>query len=814
MAIKKTELYSSLWASADELRGGMDASEYKNYVLTLLFMKYVSDKYANNPDGMIVIPEGASFSDMVKLAGDKEIGDKINKIIAALAEANGLKNIIDNADFNDSTKLGSDKEMVDRLSKLVRIFDGLELGANSEEGDDLLGDAYEYLMRHFATESGKSKGQFYTPSEVSTIMPQVIGINEHSTQDMTVYDPTCGSGSLLLKAASFAPNGLSIYGQEKEVATTALCRMNMILHSNETAEIAQGGQSTLAKPAFTTDNETKLKTFDYVVANPPFSLKSWTSGMTFPDEFERFDGFIEPPEKNGDYAFLLHMIKSLKSTGKAAVILPHGVLFRGNAEGTIRAKLIKKGYIKGIIGLPANLFYGTGIPAAIIVIDKEHASARKGIYMIDASKGFKKDGNKNRLREQDVHRIVDTFNKQLDTPKYARMVTLQEIEENEYNLNIPRYIDSSEPEDIHDLFAHLNGGIPKADVEVLGEYWQVFKELKNELFAPSTKNGYYGTNIVPSAVKQTIIDSKEYENFRASVIDTHLSWRVLHDERLWNLDKGCHPKAIIKELSETLLEKFKDVKLLDKYNLYQLVMDYYAAVMQDDLYLIAQDGWRVGNVVRELVPSKDAKGKNVYKEAHDFEFKKVRYKADLLPPKLIINEYFKDEQKEIDVLQSKLDAITSELETFIEDNSGEEGLLEEAKTEKGSITKASVTKRIKETTEADELEALNTVKNLLESEAHAKGALKSATDRLDLEVFKKYPLLSVDEIKDLVLSSKWYHSWLVDLQDEIERVTLSLANRIKTLEERYNKPLGEIDSEVKGLETRVETHLKAMGLLW
>ncbi|MGQ4004800.1 class I SAM-dependent DNA methyltransferase [Francisellaceae bacterium CB52] len=401
MAIKKTELYSSLWASADELRGGMDASEYKNYVLTLLFMKYVSDK-KNNPDSLIEVPEGASFKDMVALSGDKEIGDKINKIIAKLAEANGLKGVIDTADFNDSTKLGSDKQMVDTLSKLVKIFDNLDLGANTAEGDDLLGDAYEYLMRHFATESGKSKGQFYTPSEVSTIMPKIIGISKDTKQDATVYDPTCGSGSLLLKASNEAPNGLSIYGQEKEVSTTALCKMNMILHNNADADIALGGQSTLANPYFKGEDDNTLKTFDFVVANPPFSLKAWTSGVETPDRYSRFDGFVTPPEKNGDYAFLLHILKSMKSTGKGAVILPHGVLFRGNAEGTIREKLIRKGWIKGIIGLPANLFYGTGIPACIIVLDKEKAQSRTGIFMIDASKGFMKDGNKNRLRSQDI----------------------------------------------------------------------------------------------------------------------------------------------------------------------------------------------------------------------------------------------------------------------------------------------------------------------------------------------------------------------------------------------------------------------------
>ena len=374
MAIKKNELYSSLWASCDELRGGMDASQYKDYVLTLLFMKYVSDKAKGNPYAMIEVPEGASFDDMVALKGNKEIGEKINKTIRLLAEANDLKGVIDIADFNDEDKLGKGKEMIDRLSKLVAIFEGLDLSANRVDGDDLLGDAYEYLMRHFATESGKSKGQFYTPAEVSRILAKVIGISKQTPQDATVYDPTCGSGSLLLKASDEAgPKGLTIYGQEMDYATSALARMNMILHDNATAKIWKG--NTLADPHWKDSND-NLKTFDFAVANPPFSNKNWTSGLDAAND--TFDRFVwgTPPEKNGDYAFLLHIIKSLKSTGKGAVILPHGVLFRGNAEARIRENLLKQGYIKGIIGLPANLFYGTGIPACIIVIDKENAQLR------------------------------------------------------------------------------------------------------------------------------------------------------------------------------------------------------------------------------------------------------------------------------------------------------------------------------------------------------------------------------------------------------------------------------------------------------
>ena len=385
MALKKSQLYSSLWESCDELRGGMDASQYKDYVLTLLFMKYVSDKHADRPDALIEVPQGGGFVDIAKLKGDKEIGDKINKIVGRLAEANDLKGVIDQADFNDESKLGAGKEMQDRLSKLVAIFDGLDFRANRAEGDDLLGDAYEYLMRHFATESGKSKGQFYTPAEVSRIMAQVVGIGADTRQDQTIYDPTCGSGSLLLKAADEAPYGITVYGQEMDNATWALARMNMILHGHPTAELRRG--NTLADPHFRSKDK-GLKTFDFAVANPPFSTKAWSNGLNpTHDEFGRFVLGI-PPAKNGDYAFLLHLMASLRSKGKGTIILPHGVLFRGNREAEIRRNLIQRGYIKGIIGLPPNLFYGTGIPACILVIDKENSHARTGIFMIECEQGI------------------------------------------------------------------------------------------------------------------------------------------------------------------------------------------------------------------------------------------------------------------------------------------------------------------------------------------------------------------------------------------------------------------------------------------
>ncbi|MGR6423671.1 N-6 DNA methylase [Aeromonas veronii] len=598
MAIKKNELYSSLWAGCDELRGGMDASQYKDYVLTLLFVKYVSDKAKGNPYAMIEVPAGASFDDMVALKGSKEIGEGINTIISALATANDLQGVITIADFNDEDKLGKGKEMIDRLSKLVAIFEGLDLSANRTEGDDLLGDAYEYLMRHFATESGKSKGQFYTPAEVSRILAKVIGISRQTPQDATVYDPTCGSGSLLLKASDEAgPKGLSIYGQEMDNATSALARMNMILHDNPTAAIWKG--NTLAAPQWKEGNN-QLKTFDFAVANPPFSNKNWTSGLDAEhDEFGRFVWGV-PPEKNGDYAFLLHIIKSLKSTGKGAVILPHGVLFRGNAEARIRENLLKQGYIKGIIGLPANLFYGTGIPACIIVIDKESAHTRafnalasneQGLFMIDASKGFIKDGNKNRLREQDIHKIVDTFTRGLILEGYSRGVPLSEIARNDYNLNIPRYIDGSEGEDLHDLAGHLQGGIPERDIAALGPYWRVFPTLKATLFAP-LRTGYSEARVAAAKVKGTILACEEFARFKQAALAPFAQW--FSECQLGDFAKGDSPKALIDEVSEALLEHYRASaeatgELLDPYAIYQLLMDYWQTTARRSL--CALSGW-------------------------------------------------------------------------------------------------------------------------------------------------------------------------------------------------------------------------------
>ncbi|MBC7618120.1 MAG: N-6 DNA methylase, partial [Candidatus Saccharibacteria bacterium] len=749
---------------------------------------------------LIDVPFGGSFDDMVAAKGDKEIGDKVNKIIGRRANANeSPKGAINVADFNDEEKLGKGKEMVDRLTKLVGIFEGLDFGRNRAEGDDLLGDAYEYLMRHFATESGKSKGQFYTPAEVSRVMAQVIELGRATDARQSIFDPTCGSGSLLLKAHDEAKSrtglDLALYGQEMDNATAALSRMNMVLHDCPTAEIWR--DNTLANPHYLhAPDKAALQTFDYVVANPPFSTKAWSNGFDpLNDLFGRFEYGV-PPAKNGDFAFLLHILKTLKSTGKGAVILPHGVLFRGGAEGSIRANIVKRGFIKGIIGLPANLFYGTGIPACIIVLDKEGAAGRTmaggGIFMVDASKGFIKDGNKNCLRAQDMHRIVDTFTRQDGSnPKYARLVPLNEIAANDYNLNLPRYIDSTEPEDLQDIEAHLKGGIPLADIDGLQRYWQVLPAGRQALFAPladaKRSSAYCQLTVEPSQIKATIFGHSEFTAFNQTVTQRFATWKAAHTPLLTGIQLGDRPKALIENLSASLLQAFDAAPLIDAYDVYQHLMDYWAETMQDDVWMIATDGWQA---VQDGKPN-----------------------VDLIPTALVVARYFAAEQQAVEALEAERDAFTRQMEEQDEEHGGEGGLLEEGKTDKGKLTAKSVKDRLKvlqvltvraEIADAqDEIKALRACAALLEQEATAIRKAKDAQKALDAIVAAKYAHLAVADIHNLVVQDKWLTLLTASVQSELDRVSQALTGRIRQLAERYATPLPKLTNEIKALTSKV-----------
>ena len=812
MAVKKSELYSTLWKCCDELRGGMDASQYKDYVLVILFVKYISDKSRSDAAFDIEIPDGCYFEDFVALKGNPNIGEEINKKMQKLAEANQLEGVFV-ADFDDEAKLGKGKDKVETLSKLIAVFqnENLDFSKNRAADDDLIGDAYEYLMKNFATESGKSKGQFYTPAEVSRVMAKVIGLsNAKNGKRTTIYDPTCGSGSLLLRAMCETPEGATVYGQEKDNATVGLAKMNMILHNEIYADIKQG--DTINDPQFKDDDQ--LKTFDYIVANPPFSTKSWLKSAKAEDEYKRWGEGIKigiPPEKNGDYAFLLHIVRSLKQTGCAACILPHGVLFRGNAEAQIRKYLVaEKRYIKGIIGLPANLFFGTGIPACIIIIEKSEAAGRKGVFMIDAKSGYIKDGAKNRLREQDIRRIVDVWQSQRDVPHFARFVPMEEIERNDYNLNIPRYVSAPDIEILQDIDAHLYGGLPKHDIDQLATYWDVCPSLRSDLFSEHpTRKGYYSLNCEQDTIRDTVSANadfqKQSEVFKRSFAD----WCDKHRNELNSLAQGFAPKMLIEQLGNSLLDIFgADKSLVDAYDVYDCLMNYWGETMQDDCYMISSGGWAVQLYTPQPASKKNDDKKKKEKKAATPE----DIVCDLLPVPIVVDEYFADKRNLIIAAEELLSQNEAQLAELIEEQA--ENYLDEDNFPDSKMTDANIKKRIKaldKKADAEELAVLQKYLDLKGDISLNKKLIKERKYDLLTALLVKYAALSEEDIKRLVIEKKWFASLGSRLDGEMQRISQQLTSKVSALAERYAQTLPEIDAEIADLEAKVAAHLKQMG---
>jgi type I restriction enzyme M protein len=809
VAVKKSELYSTLWASCDELRGGMEPSQYKDYVLLLLFVRYVSDKAKF--DKSISIPAGSSFEDFITFKNKTDIGEKINTAVRALAKANTLEGVFDNTDFNDESKLGKGKDLVETLTKLIGIFENphLNFANNRADGDDILGDAYEYLMMKFSIESGKSKGQFYTPAEVSRIMAKVVGVESATSNKETIYDPTCGSGSLLLKAVELANTSkgvnLTVYGQEFVTETAALARMNMWLHGASTAEIKNG--NTMASPEFL-DKKGNLTTFNYCVANPPFSDKKWRNNLGKPSEdiYKRFI-YGTPPDKNGDYAFLQHLVASIKEDGAGAIILPHGVLFRGNAEETIRTNLINAGIVKAVIGLPANLFYGTGIPACIIVLDKKNKVAKRNIFMIDASKGFIKDGNKNRLREQDIHAIIDAFDNLSNNDKFSRLVPFSEIEKNGFNLNIPRYIDSSLPPDIQDIQAHITGGIPEADIDQLDKYWKAFPTLRRSLLKKGSRSGYLDFLIETAEINKLIHSNSDVITFKSDTIKEFEFWKKTSVKSLECINKDTRPKIFVKGISEKLLACFKATNLVDEYAIYQGFMQYWESTMRDDLYLIVENGW-----VESAKPNKmEAKSK----ESIDFQIKKDKFHSETLPSPIIIKAFFTKEADSLTKIEADLETVSEELEEFYESNSGDEDLISEYFNAKGRIIKKVLTTALKDNTlEKKSIDLLNRYKALVEKEDALKEAKKKLDEELTVKIIDKYKNLDENLAKKLIIEDKWIQAVSIVVYGQLDQVIQTFTKRLIELEDRYKTPLPVMEKKREELSQSVHKHLEALGVKW
>jgi Type I restriction-modification system methyltransferase subunit len=729
MAVKKSELYSLLWEACNKLRGGVEPSRYKDYVLVLLFFKYVSDRYKGKRFAEFTVSEGASFDDLIAAKGKSDVGERVDKIIQKFLEDNGLQGSLPDVSFNNPDELGSGKELVDKVSGLIAIFQNpaIDFKSNRASGDDIIGDAYEYFMMKFAQESGKSKGQFYTPSEVSRIIARLIGIGDikqETDKKWTLHDPAAGSGSLLIRAADEAPtdeNGdsiVTIFGQEKYPDTAGLAKMNFILHNKGTGEIKSG--NTLANPAYT-DDFGGLKKFDFIVMNPPFSDKDWTDGIkASADKYKRFDGYGVPPDKNGDYAWFLHVLKALDSNGKAGIILPHGVLFRGNAEETIRKAVLDKRYIKGIVGLPANLFYGTGIPACIIIIDKEDADKREGIFMIDASRGFKKDGNKNRLREQDIEKIVQTFINEEKTESYSTFVTYKDIlnkQGNDGNLNVPRYIQKLDDTLPQNIASHLKGGIPETDIDSIEKLWKVSPDLKQQIFTcVDEKHSVYNLAISPSKIEAAIADDKNIQSEKANECGTLFGdWENAVKDVLLSINTDTNPKGLIRNIGVEILNDFASAQLLDNYDVYDFLLNYWNEKLQDDVYVIKASGYEAGREIEYIYAQKKAKDEAGETISVDDTSKVKSFDGSLIAREIIEQKYFETELDALNELTEKAALLESELDEMREEESGDDGLLKEVLNEKGNgIPKANLNKRIKELDSKKTSDVLDDINKLLE----------------------------------------------------------------------------------------------------
>jgi len=498
--LTQKEINNIVWKACDTFRGTIDATQYKDYVLTMLFLKYVTDvwkdkkavyaeKYDNDEvrierslrNERFQVPAESSFDHLFELRNEVNLGELINIALEKLEDANRskLERVFRNIDFNSEANLGQTKDRNRRLKNLLVDFSALDIQPSHLEGNDIIGDAYEFLISQFASDAGKKAGEFYTPGEVSTLLAKLVDPKPGNR----LCDPTCGSGSLLIKLAKeVGSNNFSLYGQENNGSTWALARMNMFLHEMDNATIEWG--DTLNNPRLLEGDQ--LRKFDIVVANPPFSLDKWGADNAMADQFKRFHRGV-PPKSKGDYAFITHMIETTyEDIGKVGVIVPHGVLFRGSSEGRIREELIKENLLEAVIGLPSNLFFGTGIPAAILIFNKGKG-ANKDVLFIDASREYDSGKNQNKLREEDIKHIVDTYKAFKVAPmlsaeegmvvqdKYAYRASLKEIQDNDYNLNIPRYVDTFEEE---------------APVDIAATQAEI-NRLKSELVAVENKMNEY-----------------------------------------------------------------------------------------------------------------------------------------------------------------------------------------------------------------------------------------------------------------------------------------------------------------------------------
>ena len=870
MALKKSEIYSTLTKCANKLRSnsGIGAEQFKNYVLILLFLKYVSDKLKSGERSTLVIPAGCTFDDVVALKGKRNIGERINEIIAAISEKNELEDVIRRTDhdFCDD-KLGNVEESSKLISELVSAFqsDGLDFSKNRAADDDLIGDAYEYLMRNFASQSGKDKGQFYTPTEISRLMALLIGIDQDERTQISAYDPTCGSGSLLLRVRAAATGNVSLDGQDIDPANIELSYLNMVIHGYDRADIRRG--DTLNNPQHVHNGS--LMTYDYVVSNPKFSLHNWMSTAKENDIYGRWNQKIGvPPQQYGDFAFLLHCVKSLNSKGACAIILPNGVLTRGGDEERLRRWLIEDQRImKGIIAFPANTFFGTTIAANVLILDKKRS--QDGVFFIDASGcGYKDEDSKIRLLEKDIKRIIDVWRKREDVPHFARLVTydveqregepkaMHEIERNNYSLNLSLYVTPEDKDVHHDIEAHLHGGIPEADIDRMQSYWDICPTLRQTLF-DVLRPGYYKLRVAKDKVAETIGSETSVAVQHGRFSDRLDEWCGECGCEMKKIAKGNKPKEVIAEWGQSILDAFADCQsLVNAYDVYDQLLGYYNNSMQDDLYMISNGGW-----LPELVIPSTKKS-----------YKWFELHSDLLPVDIVVSHFHADIKEQLDQKTAELEEVQQQMANLVEENEEhfdeslffgkltaanfkkklaqcmarrltdtEKAVLQSVlpmfadnkKTSKvaresklkqymylfedgAKLTKSTVANLLKASDEweystSEQLELWTEYLCLMEQEKVLKDEIKNQEAALKAAILATYKEMDEKTARNLIVEDKWLVAIKESVSQEMQTAIHCLVSNTHTLAERYEFTLQQLTDAYEKKTASVMSHLKKMG---
>lgn len=848
--ITSEEIKSRLWDGATELRGSMDASRYKDYMLGLMFYKFLSDKtletfrntaglgriseselveeYTQNREelgeeldkmiqqvlGYFVAPEYL-YQKWVKdiNTGDFEVQkvtDSLNnfeKTIAVTGDSDDFKGLFSSStlDLTD-TALGSNlNERNKSIKALINLFADLDMVALQKS--DVLGDAYEYLIGQFAMESGKKAGEFYTPRQVSEIMAQIAAKNSNI---QSIYDPTVGSGSLLLTVGKHlskeVQKDLSYYGQEKNTATYNLTRMNLLLHGVRPEKMTVRNGDTLSHDWPEDPSQANVGVqFDAVVMNPPYSLKDWNkAGLKVSDPRFEIAGTL-PPDSKGDFAFLLHGLFHLGTNGTMAIVLPHGVLFRGGSEGDIRQRLLEKNQIDTIIGLPSGMFTNTGIPVIVMVL-KKNRPVGEPVLIIDASRGFVKVGKQNVLQEKDIAKIVDTYSSRNEIEGYSHLATHEEIIANEWNMNIPRYVEADNDEIAQDVDAHLYGGIPKSNIDELFVLNKSVPEVINSSFEV-LREGYLMLNKSMEQLAEEVINAPqvlakndELRKIAESFVAKY--WDIL---RQVNLESDL--TSLMSEMLSEIKTEVSSIEFVDAYSAYQIVAEIWKDSLTKDTELIAaSDFYTIGRTREPNMVTKGS-GKNKRQEQDGWI-------GMLVPNELIAKRLFASEQEEIEALKNKAQEIDSELSELVEaakveDSEEYEALYEslkkneddepqdafEAKTIKAELKRAEKG--------TSEFEWLKRVEKLLADKSSTNKSIKEKEKQLKEAVESKIENLTNEEI-DMLVFEKWFTGTVDALVGLVEKPLRAELSTITLLEKRYAQTFNEIDAQVSELEKAFE----------